>query len=217
MEFTTHNQQEIDTQGLTSHGTIETSAQELTNLFGKGMLDKPMWRVLFKDGNVAFIYPADGKHYYVEGRDAQAFINVQIALDLHREQIEAAKKKNPIEEALGGAFEMMDMLRATKGENYVRLVEIGMLIRKNQDILHTMIGAAISGGELSEGKAQMVADVGSMVSAKILALSARIAGIAKADKREDAEELMGWVDRVLEEEAKGAKGLIESLTKDGGE
>lgn len=213
MEFTTHNQQDIDTQDLSQSTTITATAKELTDLFGKGMLDKPMWRVLFKDESVALIYPADAERWYVESRNKQGLDNVQITLDLSREQTEEKRKKNPIEEALQGAVEIMDMLRATKGEKYAMLVELGMLVRKNQDLLHAMVGAAIAGGEVPEPAGDIMGHINAQISAKIIGIASRMGDVARGSANE-AEELMGWVDRMLVAEGKGAKGLMESIMKE---
>lgn len=214
MEFTTHNQQDIDTSTLTDETVIKVTADELTALFGKGIEGKPMWRVLFKDENVAFIYPCGDDSFYVESRSKQGLMNVQITIDLHREQT-AVEKKDPIEKALESAHEIMDSLRGTKGEGYARLVEMGMLVRKNQDLLHAMIGAGIAGGELPEHAGELVAKISAHMNAKMLSLASHIADPEGARTKEHGKELMDWVDKMIAAEGKAVTSLIGDLGKRG--
>jgi hypothetical protein len=232
MTFKTHNDKRIESSGSGLIGEIDASYEELCNLFGApsggdGYKTDAYWGIEFDDGVIATVYNyKDGKNYegenglaveeirdwHVGGFKDKALVAVQIALDLHREQTEANRKKDPIETAMQSAIEIMDMLKATKGENYMRLVEIGLLVRKNQDLLHAMVGAAIAGGEVPELAGTMLGQVNAQISAKILGIASRMGGVMhNSPKGTDAEELMSWVDRVLEAESKGAKSLIESL------
>jgi hypothetical protein len=213
MEYVTHNQQEIDTQNLTMRTTVNATEEELNSLFGKGMLNKPMWRVMFKDESVAFIYPTSANVWYVESRNSAGLNNVQIALSLHREKQESSEDKDELESALEPAKDMLDTLRATKGQGYAYVVETAMMMRRMQELTHAMIGAAVHGGEIPEFAADMISKAHASMMAKAIGISARQAGLNTQSSKADADELMDWADRILKTESEGVKGLVGRLMK----
>lgn len=211
MEYTTHNQQQIDTDALSDTTVIKATVEELTALFGAGIEGRPMWRVLFKDENVAFIYPCTDDAYYVESRSKQGLVNVQIALDLHREQItEQQNKEDPVHEALGSAIEIMESIRATRGVPYARVVEVALLIRKQSELLNAMVGAAVEGGKVGATEAELIGSINARMSAQIVSLSARLGGL---DPDKDGPvELIEWTDRIMEAEQDAARKLVKMKT-----
>ena len=229
MQFTTHNTTTIDTNGTCLQGEITATFKELTDLFGAytdadGYKVDAEWMVKFDDGTVATIYNwKNGKNYcgedgtpveqitewHVGGFTSVAATRIQILLDLHREAKAEAREKDPMEKAFEPAFDMMDSIKATHGEDYAKVVEIALLIRKNQELLNVMAMTAVQTDAIPEIAGEIVQRINAEISAKIIGVAARIAKIEVNGK--SAEELMGWADRILEVESKGADSLFKDM------
>ena len=232
MTFITHNQESININGTSLQGEIDASYQELCDLFGAptggdGYKTDAEWEVKFSDGTIATIYNwKNGKNYegengqaveqirdwHIGGHSAQAETNVQIALDLHREQ-KNDSEKDEVDQAFEAAFDIMDTLKATKGEGYAKTVEVAMLMRKQQQMVEMLLGAAIAGGSIPRHAAPMLQTANTHMIAKVISIAARLANL-NSNTLPDAEELMGWVDRMIEAEQAAAKKLVEKATKD---
>jgi hypothetical protein len=69
MEFSTHNQKEINISGTSLVGSIQCSFAQLKKVFGEpskgdGYKTDAEWEIEFKDGTIATIYNyKDGKNY----------------------------------------------------------------------------------------------------------------------------------------------------------
>lgn len=230
MTFKTHNDMSIDTVGTSLQGMLEIGYDELCKVFGQperfeaGKIDA-RWKIAFDDGEVATIYNyKDGQAYREDGKQVESIRDwhiggfmpnvadrVQIAIDLSREQ-RTEEEDDPILKALSPATEMMENLRATKGIAYSRLIEAVMVQRKIQELVHAMIGAAVTGGELPEPAAELVAHAHTQMMARSIGLAARLAGYETGNK-EMADEIMDTADRVLKAESKGAQSLIKKFTE----
>lgn len=230
MTFKTHNEIEININGTSLQGEVEASYAELCSLFGShhdgdGYKVDAEWYVQFDDGTIATIYNwKNGKNYegenglpleqidswHVGGNSTQAETNVQIALDLHRERAAESKEQDPIEKAFEPAFDMMQSIKATKGEKYGMLVELALLVRKNQELLGALTSTAVATDAMPEVAAKVVGMMNAKVSAKIISIAARL-GDMQGHTQDSAEELMRWTDRMMEAESAAAKNLFEEL------
>lgn len=226
MQFTTHNDTNVDTNGTCLQGEVEATYEELTNLFGAphggdGYKVDAEWEIKFDDGRVATIYNwKDGRNYcgeqgtpveqiaewHVGGDNPMVVQRVQILLDLHREGKSEARKKDPMEKAFEPAFDMMDSIKATHGEDYAKVVEVALLCRKNQEVMGSLAAAAVHTDAIPEVAGVIVEKINSEISAKIISIAARLAKLEISGKK--AEEIMGWADRILEAESKGADTLL---------
>lgn len=229
MTFKTHNETEININGTCLQGEVEATYAELCDLFGShhdgdGYKVDAEWYVQFSDGTVATIYNwKNGKNYegenglpleqidswHIGGDSAKAETMVQIALDLHREKV-AQQQQDPIEKAFEPAMDMMDSIKANKGEKYGLLVELALLVRKNQELLGALCGTAVATDAMPEAAGKVVGMMNAKVSAKIIAIAARLGDLEGTDKG-GAEELMDWTDRLMKAEATAAHSLFEEL------
>lgn len=231
MNFKTHNDQQIDTNGSSLIGEVDAGYDELCNLFGAptggdGYKVDAEWAVLFDDGTVATIYNwKNGKNYegenglpveeirdwHIGGFKDQAETNVQIALDLHREKKEAdATKDDKFKEAFGSVFDMFESLAKTKGVPFTRVVELAVHIRKKQELLSMLISGLVDSEAIPKGAGEALSKVDAMLSAKILGLACDL-GALKVRSTTSADEIIEWADRIMEAEQAGAKNLFGDL------
>lgn len=232
MNYQTHNETTIDTGGSGYIGNVDAGYDELCDLFGApsggdGYKVDAQWRVRFEDGTVASIYNyKDGINYngqngvpvekirdwHVGGVKESAHRRVQIAIDLYREGKQEKKPKSKVEEAMTPAIDMMETIAKTKGKKYAQLVEIAINVRKQQDLLHMLIGAAISADQIPEIAGEVISKINAHMMARVLGLSARI-GDMEASATDGAEEVIGWADRIMEAEGKAGASLIKDILK----
>lgn len=206
MEYTTHNNADIETTGLTAQGVIGAKKDELVSLFGNPFGSNFILK--FEDESRALLYPSSSDHWYVEGTSKQAMHNVQIALDLHREQA-AEKFADPVEKALSPAFDMMASIKANKGEPYAQLVELALLARKSMDLLNVLVSGHVIEGHMPEEVGAAMTKTSAHITAKMIGIAARL---AKVDHVKDKpEELMDWVERLMKLESDGVKGLMKEV------
>jgi len=227
MQYTTHNDGHVDTDGTSLQGEVTATFKELTDLFGAyteadGHKVDAHWQIKFDDGLVATVYNyKDGINYcgesgtpveqitewHVGGDKNAAVQRVQILLDLHREGKSEARKKDPLETAFESAFDMMDSIKATHGDDYAKVVEIALLVRKNQELIGTLAMTAVQTEAIPAMAGAIVEKINAEISSKIIGTAAKIANLEINGKT--AEELMGWADRILEAESKGAESLLK--------
>lgn len=194
MEFTTHNNEAIETTGLAPQGVVDAKKDELVSLFGKPIGNN--FVVKFEDGSRALLYPSSADHWYVEGTAKQSITNVQITLDLYREQ---AKEElaDPIEKALSPAFDMMASIKANKGEDYATLLELALLARKSMDLVNVLVTGHVVEGHMPEEVGLAMTKTSAHITAKMIGLGARL-GKVDTDKN-SANELMDWGEKRLKE------------------
>jgi len=206
MEYTTHNNEAIETTGLTAQGVIEASKQELVSLFGKPMGSN--FIIKFSDGNRALVYPSSADHWYVEGDAKQSITNVQITLDLYREQAKE-KTADPMEKAMSPAFDLMESIRANKGEDYGKLLELALLARKSMELTNSLIAGMVAEGHIPKEVGKGLTKASCHLTAKMIGLGARLGDIKTDDN--SANELMDWADKLMKLEQEGAKSLLKEL------
>jgi hypothetical protein len=232
MTFTTHNQAQIDINGTHLQGYVDAKYAELVSLFGKptdgdGYKVDAEWVLRFEDGEVATIYNyKNGKNYcgdeglaveqignwHIGGNRKSVVDKVQIALDLHRES-KQAKPKDKVGEAFATCSDMIETIRATKGQAYLDTVEIASLVRKRAELLAHLTDILVSSEILPKAAQKVIGHIDSRMGASIIGKYARHAGIETTEA--GSKEIMDWVDRIMEYEAKGAEELLKSAEQDG--
>lgn len=232
MTFKTHNETEININGTCLQGEVEATYAELCDLFGShhdgdGYKVDAEWYVQFSDGTVATIYNwKNGKNYegenglpleqidswHIGGNSAKAETQVQIALDLHREQAKE-KSADPMEKALGPAFDMMASIKANKGEDYGTLLELALLAQKTMELTNVLISGLVIEGHMPKEVGTVMTKTSAHITAKMIGLGAKL---GKVDtNKHSAEELMDWAEKLMKLENDGVKNLVKEVTKDG--
>lgn len=236
MRFETHNTKpsiRVRADGTCLQGHITATYKELAGLFGRptngdGRKVDAEWSVLFEDGTFATIYNwKNGKNYcgpegtpveqitewHVGGMTKASAERVQIAIDLDREVREAEKPKNKFDEAFCSAFEIMQTLKATRGENYAKAVEVALMVRKQGELVAMLTDTVAKATDMPDAIAKMLLDTHNSMSARILAKFMRLSNPDVANMQDCAEELMGWVDRVMDAEKDGVANLLKEEGK----
>jgi hypothetical protein len=231
MTFKTHNDTDININGTHGQGNVTAAYKELCSLFGKptagdGYKVDAEWAVMFDDGTVATIYNwKNGKNYEGEnglpveqieywnigGMTSQAATNVQIALDLYREQ---AKEKfaDPMEKALSPAFDMMASIKANKGEDYGTLLELALLAQKSMELINVLISGLVIEEHMPKEVGVAMNKTSAHITAKMIGLAAKLGKIDT--NKHSAEELMDWAEKLMKLESDGVKTLVKDLDGD---
>jgi hypothetical protein len=232
MNFTTHNTAEIDINGSCLQGEITAGYAELVSLFGKphdgdGYKVDAEWDIRFEDGTVATIYNwKNGKNYcdkdgtpteqitdwHVGGDHKRCVDKVQIAIDLMREGKAEAKPKDKIEEAFSSAFEIMNTIKAKHGQPYADAVEVALLTRKRIELFGMLVTSLVETDIMPPEAAKAITQIDGEIAARILAKSARYAGIHNKGKA-GADEMMEWADKIMAAEKSGADALFKDIFK----
>jgi hypothetical protein len=228
MNFETHNTTSINTGGSSLIGNVDATYKELNSLFGApiksddGKTDA-QWQIKFSDGTVASIYNwKDGKAYlgeigkpveqitdwHVGGFGAQALVLVQITLELMRE----AKPKHKMEEAFSSALDMMDSIKATKGREYAHLVEVAMLTIKRREMVELLIDMAQHNTNMPDSVRDLMLEADTAFSIKTISAACQ-ASKFDFNAQDEAEELMGWAERMIKAEVGGVKELLKDKKK----
>lgn len=210
MEYTTHNNEAIETTGLTAQGVVDATKEELVSLFGKPIGNN--FVVKFSDDSRALLYPSSADHWYVEGSGKQSMANVQITLDLYREQAKE-KSADPMEKALGPAFDMMASIKANKGEDYGTLLELALLAQKTMEMTNMLISGLVIEGHMPKEVGTVMTKTSAHITAKMIGLGAKLGKVDTS--KHSAEELMDWAEKLMKLENDGVKNLVKEVTKDG--
>jgi hypothetical protein len=224
MQFTTHNNATIDTNGCSRQGEITANYDELCKLFGEptdgdGYKVDAHWGIRFEDGTIATVYNyKSGKNYngrsgtpteqitywHIGGFSKAAADNVQITLDLWRE----SQPKSAFDEAFEDVDTMYRTIASKHGDGYARTVEMAVLAKKLLDLNGVLLSALVDTNAMEDKKAEVIFGLAGTLVSKIIsktsdALKVKIKGPA------DAEALMQWADRITECESKGAMSLVK--------
>jgi hypothetical protein len=233
MNFTTHNNAEIDVNGTCLQGEITAGYDELVSLFGKpqeadGYKVDAEWDIRFEDGTVATIYNwKNGKNYcgedgtpteqitdwHVGGDHKRCVDKVQIAIDLMREGKAEAQPKDKLTEAFTPAHEIMQTIKAKHGQLYADTVEVALLTRKRSDLFNMLLTSLVDCEIMPPEAAKAIKQIDTEIGARILAKIARHAGV-DAKGKDGAEELMRWADKLMDAERTGAEALFKDIEKD---
>lgn len=232
MKFETHNQTSVDTRGTQLQGECEVSFQILSDCFGDympgdGHKTDAEWQIKFEDGTVATIYNwKNGRNYLGnDGPDVQAITDwniggasprsvelVKIAIDLSLE----SKPKSVIDAALETAMDIRQNLLSIRGPEYLRVVEIGVLIKKQMKIMSFLSGGLVMSAEgYGEKQHELMGNVSSMLLAKILTHSMHLA-FGNDDDQAAAKEVQDWIDRLTEAEEMASGTIEKELMRNAG-
>jgi hypothetical protein len=235
--FTTHANPDISE--LSFSCSVEASYDDLVTAFGaptpmpNGDKRDVMWTLKYSDDKVATIYNwKDGPSFLgVQGMNVQSIKQwnigelsraesvvdrIKLSIALAHEANESAKEDNDrpkIEKALESAEQIMDNIKATRGVNYARMVEIGMLVRKASELNGILLHGLVMKGAINE-KAASVADqaMGTML-ARMMALSARITFGSDEAGQKEAPEVLQWVTRMIQTEQDAVKPFMDEVLK----
>lgn len=227
LQFTTHNEGEIEFHGTSLQGEITATFKELSAIFGKphdgdGYKVDAEWDIRFGDGTVATVYNwKDGKNYngseglpveqikewHVGGIDRKAVEHVEVTLELHREM----QPKNPVEELVSSTQDILDSLKATRGDGYSRAVYVSHLVKKQMELFNLVLQGAQSTEPAPKGLAEMLASGMSHIGACIIGEVTEMAGVCKT--RSEAKELMEWAERLADGEMSAMHKLVQEHRK----
>lgn len=131
----------------------------------------------------------------------------QIEADLKKE---SEQDKGLIESALESATTIRENLIAIKGEEYARLVEIGVLTHKRIKLCSFLISILEEAVE-DFGPVQRMAfaTIDTTMSARIINHACKL--IAPDADAKYAAELTSWIDRIVDAETDGIAGIEEKL------
>lgn len=218
MQFTTHNSHDIDINGTHFQGEVAAKYDELLAVFGTptdgdGYKVDAEWMLRFDDGTIATVYNwknginycgDEGKpvqqitDWHIGGMSKAALDKVQITLDLWRESKE--EPKSMAEEAYRSAKDMMAAIKAQKGGDYAKVVEVAANTKKLLDLNGHLLAIIVENKGLSDAKAELVFSLAGHIGASIIGAASRIAELEVS--QQVADEVMEWADRVTEAEAK---------------
>lgn len=223
MNFKTHNTTSINIDGSSLVGNVDVTYKELKSLFGEpiksdnGKTDVE-WHIKFSDDTIATIYNwKNGKAYLgdsglpvqqidnwnVGGFGDQALVLVQITLEMMRE----AKPKHRVEKAFTNAFDMMDSIRSTKGEEYAQLVQVAMLTIKRREMIEMLLDMLKAATDMPDSVRDLLLEADTTMSVKTISASCK-ASKFDFNAQEPADELMGWAERMISAEIGGVKELL---------
>lgn len=123
-----------------------------------------------------------------------------------------AAPNNPIEQALESADAIRDSLLAVKGEKYARLVEIGVLIHKQNKLMAFVTDVLSEAFEdFSDDQRNAMAHISASLGAKTLSHASLICHDNKDLSKEQAKELTEWMDRIVDAEEQGVNSIASQL------
>jgi hypothetical protein len=218
MQFKTHNEANIQSCGSCFQGHITATHDELCKLFGNptdgdGYKVDAHWGLRFEDGTIATIYNwKDGRNYlgeegkpveqitdwHIGGMSRAALDKVQITIDLWRESQDTPKSM--AEEAYRSAKDMMAAIKAQKGGDYAKVVEVAAHTKKLLDLNGHLLAIIVENKGIDDTQAELVHRLAGHIGASIIGAASRMAELEVS--QQVADEVMEWADRVTEAEAK---------------
>lgn len=117
------------------------------------------------------------------------------------------------EAAFETAHEMMESIVAIKGQQYAHTVEVALTMIKIRDLMGSLLVALEDEELLSQDSAEKVFDLMGHMSARVIGLTRMCWDQSQATK-EQADEIMGWADRLREYEDRGANEVLKSMGED---
>lgn len=117
------------------------------------------------------------------------------------------------EAAFETAHDMMESIRSIKGEQYAHTVEVALTMMKIRDLMGSLLVALEDEDLLSEDSAEKVFDLIGHMSARVIGLT-RMCWDQSDPTKQEADEIMGWADRLREYEDRGANEVLKSMGED---
>ena len=137
-------------------------------------------------------------------------LQAEIDATLKAEQ-ESESEKSVIDKVVEGANEIRENLKAVKGEQYARLVEIGVLVHKRSQLTAALAQFARDAGAPAP-VIMMIGHADASLGAATLNHAALMLNI-KADAGY-AKELTEWIDRITDAEQAGIESVKDQLFGD---
>lgn len=117
------------------------------------------------------------------------------------------------EAAFETAQEMMQSIVAIKGQPYAFTVEVAINMIKCRDIVGALLNEMVDAEMLDLAQAEKLFDVMNMISARNIGLT-RMCWDKDSATQEQADEIMGWAERLREYEDRGTEAIVKSLGED---
>jgi len=131
---------------------------------------------------------------------------LRIKKELERE----SEPDNPIDQAMESAELIRENIAAIKGEQYLRLIEIGVLVQKSIE-LNAFLAHGLLEGE--EDKLQLIGKIGASVGGRIVSHAAMLY-LGQEMTADEAKEMISWVERITKAEQAGIKQLVGDMQAD---
>lgn len=126
---------------------------------------------------------------------------------IHKELEQEQEPQNPVDKAMESAELIRENIKAIRGERYLRLVDIGVLIQKS-----TQLNAFLAHGALEDEQVEQVGHITAAINSKVINNAANLYN-SEFDG-DQAVELLGWIDRIVEAEKAGVEKHIAGLMAD---
>lgn len=114
------------------------------------------------------------------------------------------------QEAFETANEMMDSIRAIKGQPYAFTVEVALTMMKIRDLMGALLVGLEDAEVMDSDSTEKVYDLMGHMSARVIGLT-RMSWDQSEPTTEQADEIMAWADRLREMEDRGANEVLKHL------
>lgn len=108
------------------------------------------------------------------------------------------------------ANEMMDSIRAIKGQPYAHTVEVALTMMKVRDLVGALLIGLEDAEVMDNDSTERVYDLVGHMSARIIGLT-RMCWDQSEPTPDQADEIMQWADRLREMENRGAEEVMKHL------
>lgn len=131
---------------------------------------------------------------------------LRIKKDLEQE----ATPENPIDQAMESAELIRENIAAIRGEQYLRLIEIGVLVQKAIELNAVLAHTAFDDESL---QLQIIGKIGATLGGKIMS-HASMLYLGQEMTTEEVKEMISWVERITKAEQAGIKQLVGDMQAD---
>jgi hypothetical protein len=131
---------------------------------------------------------------------------LRIKKDLEQE----TEPDNPIDQAMESAELIRENIASIKGEQYLRLIEIGVLVQKTIELNAVLAHTAFDDESL---QLTMIGKIGATLGGKIVS-HASMLYMGQEMSADEAKEMISWVERIANAEKAGIEQLVGGLQAD---
>lgn len=209
LQFTTHNDADIDVSGCVQAGHLSSSFCDLENTFGLpriGSSGEIEWAMRFADGLVAQVCFTDSTPETDSWRlfsTGEAADRIQTVLGLARE--EAFKPETECEQMQSAQEAVMADIERKHGSEFASLVRIAHLAWKVQSLATVLLEGARIPKRMQASGAASVAEM----SAELVARAAALTGCIRSER--DMHKVLDAVQRLSAIEERVARRLAEHM------
>ena len=137
-------------------------------------------------------------------------LNPELEAQLAAEQA-AEATKSIVDKVTESANTIRENLVAVKGEDYARLIEIGVLVHKRSQLMSAVLAFAADAGAPKTVR-KVIASLDASLSAHVLQHAAII--MNKEADEAYAKEMTEWIDRIADAEQAGVESVKDELFGD---